>query len=103
MTSAAAADATPHVPLRLPETVQQVGANPGTLWIDAGHFGRADYAQRRAAQLAGTGAQASRVSSGGQTGYAVRIGPLDSVARADAVLAQVMQAGVMDARIEVQE
>jgi len=90
------------VPLRLPETVLQGAPDPGTLWIEAGSFGRSDYAARRAAQLADTGARAGSVRSAGQTSYTVRIGPIDSVARADALMQLVVQDGVIDARVVVE-
>jgi len=100
--AAPAEEAAAVVPDRLPEQVIQMPASPGTLWIEAGRFGRAEYANRRAAQLAGTGAGVGRVSSGGQTSYTVRIGPLGSVAEADRTLREVIADGVIDARIEVE-
>jgi rare lipoprotein A len=90
-------------PLRLPETVLQLPPAPGTLWIDAGHFGRMEYASSRAAQLSGTGARVERTLIGNTNSFSVRIGPLSSVAQADATLDQVVRAGVTDASIVVEQ
>jgi rare lipoprotein A len=90
-------------PLRLPEAVLLVSPSPGVLWIDAGHFGRADYANRRAAQLSATGARVERSLIGNSSSFSVRIGPLSSVAQADATLDQVVRAGVTDASIVVEQ
>jgi rare lipoprotein A len=95
--------ATAPPPLRLPESVLQVPPSPGILWIDAGHFGRMEYANRRAAQLSGTGARVERALIGNTTSFSVRIGPLSSVAQADATLDQVVRSGVTDASIVVEQ
>jgi rare lipoprotein A len=90
-------------PLRLPEYVQQLPVSETALWIDAGHFGVADYANRRAAQLFASRARVERTRIGNQSSFRVRIGPLPSVAEADATLDQVVHAGVTDARIVVEQ
>jgi len=90
------------VPLRLPAVVTQAAPAPGTLWIDAGSFSRAEFANRRRAVLADTGAAVSRALIDGQASYSVRIGPLASVAEADRTLDRVIRDGVVDASIVVE-
>ncbi len=92
----------PRVPDRLPESVHQVYANPGQIFIDAGSFGRFDYANDLAARLGGLGADVLRLREGRQTEYAVRAGPFRTVAEADNALARALRAGAVDARIDVQ-
>ncbi len=92
----------PRVPDRLPETVRQVYANPGQIFIDAGSFGRFDYANDLAARLGGLGADVLRLRDGRQTEYAVRAGPFRTIAEADDALARALRAGAVDARIDVQ-
>lgn len=91
------------VPLRLPERVTQTAPEPGlSLWIDAGRFTNAGPASRRRAALAGLGASTRASRIGRQVFYRVMIGPLGSVAQADAMLDRAMRAGVTDARIVVE-
>jgi rare lipoprotein A len=90
------------VPLHLPETVLQAAPAPGRLWIDAGHFGRAEYARRRAAQLADAAAFVEVTRGAGQTTYTVRIGPIDTVSEADSLMESVIRDGVSDARVVVE-
>jgi rare lipoprotein A len=92
----------PAVPLRLPEAVMSVSASPVTYWIEAGSFGQGSYASQRAAQLADTGAAERIVRLGRQTSYTVRIGPIDSVARVDSLMQQVVRDGVGDAHVAVE-
>ena len=89
------------VPDRLPETVQTVPVRPGPLMIEAGSFGRAEYADRIAARLSGIGARVRRVREGRTERYAVLAGPFPTVAAADAALAQARSWGP-DARIVVE-
>jgi rare lipoprotein A len=90
------------VPLHLPATIATGPASPYTYWIEAGSFGQSSYARQRAAQLADTGAIERIVHNGGQTSYTVRIGPIDSVARVDSLMQQVVHDGVSDARVVVE-
>jgi hypothetical protein len=90
------------VPLRLPETVMQMAPAPGRLWIDAGHFGRAEYARRRAAQLVDARAFVVTTSGFGGPTYTVRIGPIDTVTAADSLMQVVVRDGVFDARVVVE-
>ncbi len=91
-----------HVADRLPERVTQSYAQPGTLMIQAGRFGRFTYANAMAAKLAGLGADVVRSRVDRQTVYGVQAGPFGTIAQADAALDQALRAGVVDARIVVQ-
>ena len=92
----------PAVPDRLPERVTSTIANPGTLTLHCGSFGRFTYANQVAARLSGLGADVVRSRDGRQTTYAVRAGPFATIAQADAALDQALRAGVVDARITVE-
>jgi rare lipoprotein A len=94
---------TAAVPLSLPERVTQTAPSPYlSLWIDAGRFTNAGPAERRRAVLAGLGASIRQLRVGRQIFYRVVIGPLGTVAQADAMLDRAMRAGVTDARIVVE-
>ncbi|MBP2314509.1 septal ring lytic transglycosylase RlpA family protein [Azospirillum soli] len=73
------------------------------LYVQIGAFGTADNVARVRARLASIGqpASVSQTNSGKQKLQRVRVGPLDSVDRADAVLNQILQAGLTDAKIVV--
>lgn len=87
---------------RLPETLTQSYATPGTLWVQAGAFGNAQNAERMRARLAVVGpAMATRVMVDGRSLWRVRLGPALSVAEADRLLAASLRAGAADARIVV--
>jgi rare lipoprotein A len=75
---------------------------PGQWWLRAGQFVRFDYANRLAAKLAGLGGDVLRSREGRQQTFAVRAGPFDTVAQADAALRRALGAGVVDARITVE-
>ena len=87
---------------RLPERVIATYADPGTLYLGCGTFGRFTYANQVAARLSGLGADVLRSRDGRQTIYAVRAGPFATVAQADAALDEALRAGVVDARISVE-
>lgn len=95
--------APPSVPLHLPETLTQVQPRPGTLWIECDSFTHYAYAEREQARLARLGAQVLRRGGGAGENDTVRIGPIGSVAEADAVLNQALRAGVGSARIIVEQ
>ena len=73
------------------------------IYVQVGSYGNAQNLARARAQLSALGqsAQVSTAMLGRQAMQRLRIGPLDSVDRADAVLAQVLQGGLTDARIIV--
>lgn len=90
------------VPLRLPEQVTVGTPRPGSLYVEAGTFSRPDYARLLVARLAGQGATLSTsYAAERDEAYRVRIGPLATVAEADAALDQAWRAGVVGARIIV--
>lgn len=73
------------------------------LFVQVGAFGSAENVARARARLASIGQPAvvSSTRSGKLTLQRVRVGPLDSVDRADAVLNQIIQAGLTEAKIVV--
>ncbi len=79
--------------------LMQGPADPGQLWIDAGHFSRRIYARRLASALAGTVRQEGR---GQSVLFSVRLGPFGLVTQADAALDRARSGGVTDARIIVE-
>ncbi len=88
---------------RLPQTVTQVAANPGRLFVQLGTFQSHAYADIQRAKVAGLGASIVSTSQGRrQSSYRVVIGPLASVEQADKALDQVLRSGVTDARIVVE-
>jgi len=92
----------PMVPDRLPEKLRATNADPGSLYLRCGGFGRATYANEVAAQLSGLGADVLRSRDGRQTVYAVRAGPFATIPQADQALAEALRDGVIDARITVE-
>jgi rare lipoprotein A len=97
-----AADPPPAPPLKLPEQVWQSAPDPGTLCVRLDTFQGHQYAVMQQAVVAGLGARIANSVEGRVRTYRVIIGPLVSVAQADAVLDQVIRAGIMDARIVVE-
>lgn len=75
----------------------------GQIYVQVGSYGNAQNLARARAQLSAVGqpAQVSATMLGKQSMQRLRIGPLDSVEKADGVLAQVLQAGLTDAKIIV--
>jgi rare lipoprotein A len=90
-------------PERLPEVIHAVAPAPGQLWLRAGQFVRFEYANRLAAKLGGLGGAVLHSREGRQQVFAVRAGPFATVAQADAALRRALAAGVVDARITVEE
>jgi len=98
--AAAVPVASAPVPLRLPEQVTQVAPRPGAFYVEAGAFAGLQYAELLRARLAFLGARTSTsYDAPRDRAYRVRIGPLGSVAEADAILQRTTSAGVADARI----
>lgn len=75
----------------------------GQIHVQVGAFGNAEQLARARARLSSLGqpSQVTPTRLGRQTLQRVRVGPLDSAERADAVLAQMLQAGLTDAKIVV--
>ena len=92
---------TPAEPDLLPDTVIQVGAAPGQLFIRAGEFGQAALANQVRARLPGP-AVVERVRQGRYERFLVRAGPFSDVVQADIALDQAIRAGVTDAHIVVE-
>jgi len=86
----------------LPETVTQVPADPGRLFIRLGTFQNREFANIQRARVAGLGAEVVSTIEGRTQSHRVVIGPLASVQQADMVLDQVLGSGVTDARIVVE-
>jgi rare lipoprotein A len=86
------------VPERLPETLAQGFARPGSLMIQASTFTSRTDAQRQAARI---GARVESFGPGRRPEYRVRLGPYNSVPQADAALEMARRAGVTEARILV--
>ncbi|TLU72666.1 septal ring lytic transglycosylase RlpA family protein [Lichenicoccus roseus] len=97
--AAAARTATSSTPGPALGSLPDETADPGQLWIDAGHFSGRRYADQVAAATGGFVRQSGR---GRATNYMVRIGPLASVQAADAALDHALAAGVTGARIVVE-
>ncbi len=94
--------ARPPVPLRLPEAVQLVPYYTGQLYLRAAVFGRAAYAERQAALLAGWPTQILHTRTGRTETFQLRAGPFATVADADSALDQARRRGVTDAHIVVE-
>ena len=92
----------PRVPDRLPEQILSTYADPGSLYLECGSFGRATYAHEVAAELSGLGADVQQSRDGRQTVFSVRVGPFASIAAADRALAEALRDGVIDAHIVVE-
>lgn len=75
----------------------------GQIYVQVGSYGNAQNLARARAQLSALGqpAQSSATMLGRQSLQRLRIGPFDGVERADTILAQVLQAGLTDAKIVV--
>ncbi len=89
--------------LRLPEAVTQGYVSPAKLFIDAGSFGRQDYALILVNRLAYLGARLTTSHTAPrEKAYRIRIGPFASVPEAEAMLERTISAGVNDAAIVVE-
>jgi rare lipoprotein A len=97
-----AAESRPEAPHALPETVEQVAPQPGQLWLSAGQFGQATYANQVKTKLYGLNVQIEPVAGRRPPSYRVMAGPFASVADADAALDRARAAGVTDAEIVVE-
>ena len=87
---------------RLPDTVRTVAVQPGRLWVRAGQFTLARYAESQKNKLSGVPITVKRENARRNPGYIVMAGPFASIAAADAGLDQVRRAGVTDAAIVVE-
>jgi len=93
----------PAIPLRLPEAVTAVPVRPTTLEIDCGDFSALQYAELMRARLSQLGARTTTsYDAPRDQAYMVRIGPLPTVAAAEAMRRRAAAAGATDARIVVE-
>jgi rare lipoprotein A len=97
-----AAQAVASTDLRLPEAVTQASPDPGSLFVQLGTFQTFQYADIQRAHVAGLGARIVSTREGRVQTHRVIIGPFTTLQQADAVLDQVLLAGVTDARIVVE-
>ena len=92
----------PAAAARLPETVTQVPATPGSLYVHLDTFEYYQYAAVQQARMSYAGARIVSLFQGRTHLFRVVIGPLPDVARADAVLDQAFSIGIPDARIAIE-
>lgn len=84
--------------------VRQVSVTPTYLTVEAGSFGRRDYADILRVRLARFGARlATDYNAPRDRAYFVRVGRFVTVADADAMLAQLLREGIAGARIVVEQ
>lgn len=83
--------------------IRQVSVTPTMLTVEAGSFGRRDYADILRARLARFGARlATDYNAPRDRAYFVRVGRFTTVPEADAMLAQLLREGIAGARIVVE-
>ena len=99
---AAAAPAAAAGAAERPGTIRQVPPAPGRLYVQAGAFGGVADADRLAARYIGLAPRVVGIERHGRTLYAIRIGPFDRPADAEAVLRRALAAGLGEARIVVE-
>jgi rare lipoprotein A len=87
---------------RLPESLTQGFADPGSLYVRLSTFHNFQYADIQRAKVGGLGARIVSERDGRLQTHRVIIGPFTTVQQADVVLDQVLRAGVTDARIVVE-
>jgi rare lipoprotein A len=87
--------------LRLPETVTQTSPRPGQLMVTLDTFQEYVYASQQQAKMSTYGARIVTIRQPRLRQYRVEIGPVQDVARADAILLQALAYGIPDARIVV--
>jgi rare lipoprotein A len=102
LTPVTAPAATDTVSEHVPETVTQGPPTPGRLWVRLDSFQSYQYAAIEQARLAGLSPRIEQVFEGRNAVFRVMVGPLDSVAAADAAEDRAIRAGIVDARIVVE-
>ena len=95
-------DAPDSVPDAVPEIVTEGPPQPGRLWVRLDTFQSYQYAAVEQARLAGLSPRIERIFAGREESFRVMIGPIGSVAAADAAVEQAIRAGIPDARIVVE-
>jgi rare lipoprotein A len=87
--------------MRLPEAVTQTQPRPGKLMVHLDTFDDYQYAAAQRARMGGNNTSVVTVFEGRTRRFRVEVGPLTTVAAADAVLDRAMASGIPDARIMV--
>jgi rare lipoprotein A len=90
------------MPEHVPETLTQGPPQPGRLWVRLDTFQSYQYAAIEQARLAGLAPSIESIFDGRAQSFRVMIGPLGSVAAADAAVDRAVRAGIVDARIVVE-
>ncbi len=98
---AAAETTTAAPPLRLPDTVTQTSPQPGQLMVRLDTFQEYAYASQQQAKMSAYGPRIITFRQGHLHQYRVEIGPVQDVARADAIVRQALAYGIPDARIVI--
>ena len=94
--------AAPARPSSRPPSVTLIPVTETRMYVQAGAFTRQDNAERLSAGLSPLGpARMMTATVKGQRFFRVRIGPLTSVEKADAMLTRVINGGYRDARIVI--
>jgi rare lipoprotein A len=88
--------------LRLPEVVTQGPPEPGRLWVRLDTFEDYRYAAMQRTKVSRLSPDIVSFRAGRVEEFRVQVGPISSVATADAVLGQALAAGIPDARIVVE-
>jgi rare lipoprotein A len=88
-------------PMRLPEAITQTQPRPGNLMVHLDTFDDYQYATVQRARMGGKNTSIVTVFEGRTHRFRVEVGPLPSVAAADAVLDRALASGIPDARIMV--
>jgi rare lipoprotein A len=92
----------PEMPEHVPEILTQGPSQPGRLWVRLDTFQSYQYAAIEQAKLAGLAPRIDQVFDGREQSFRLMIGPLGSVAAADAAVDRAIRAGIVDARIVVE-
>lgn len=91
-----------EMPDHVPEAMTQGRPQPGRLWVRLDTFQFYQYAAIEQARLAGLAPRIEQIFDGREQSFRVMIGPLGSVAAADAAVDQAVRSGIADARIVVE-
>jgi rare lipoprotein A len=101
VTVTAAEPPTTPPPMRLSEAITQTPPRPGKLIVRLDTFDNYQYAAFQQARMGRSGAYIVSVFEGRTQRFRVEVGPLASVAAADALLDQALASGIPDAKIVV--
>ena len=88
-------------PMRLPEVVTQTKPRPGRLMVRLDTFDTYHYAAVQRAKMSWANASIVTVFEGRTQRFRVEVGPLRTIAEADAVMDRAFASGIPDAQIMV--